>query len=158
MSSSATPDLPWDRPDPFVIEVVVAADQIDALGHANNVHYLDWLQQCAWAHSEARGFDAERMVALGYAMAVRETRMKYIAATYRGDRLLVADWITASDGRLRAQRSFQIIREHDRLTVLRAVIDYVCISIATGKPSRMPEPFVVAYAHDVRPGGENSQR
>lgn len=150
MSSPPAPDLPWDRPDPFVIDVRVAAQHIDELGHTNNVHYLGWLQDCAWAHSTARGVDGARMVALGHAMAVRETRMTYVAATFRGDHLWVGDWITACDGRLRAQRSFQIIRESDRLTVLRAVIDYVCIDVASGRPVRMPAAFVAAYADDVR--------
>lgn len=148
--SSPAAALPWDRDDPFVLEVVVTADQIDALGHTNNVHYLGWLQDCAWAHSEARGVDEALMVELDRAMAVHETRMTYLGATFTGDRLLVGDWITASDGRLRAQRSFQIIREADRTTVLRAVIDYVCIAIGSGRPARMPEPFVHGYASDIR--------
>jgi len=147
MSTSA---LPWDRPDPFVITVDVQASHIDLLGHANNVHYLGWLQQCAWAHSRARGFGERQMVVLGYAMAVRETRMTYLGATHEGDRLWVGDWITASDGRLRAQRSFQIIREADQVTVMRAVIDYVCIRIDSGRPVRMPPEYVAAYAEDVR--------
>ena len=149
MSSSA-PDLPWDRPDPFVVPVDVTPAQIDVLGHTNNVHYLAWLQDCAWAHSCARGVDAELMVALDCAMAVRETRLTYLAATFAGDRLWVGDWITASDRRLRAQRSFQIIRQADRATVLRATIEYVCITIATGRPTRMPEAFRRAYADDLR--------
>lgn len=143
-------ELPWDLADPFVVEVVVNPEQIDVLGHTNNVHYLAWLQDCAWAHSCARGVDAELMVELGCAMAVRETRLTYLGATFAGDALLVGDWITASDGRLRAQRSFQVIRPADRTTVLRAVIDYVCITIASGRPTRMPEAFVRAYADDVR--------
>src|SRR6056297_422228 len=115
--------LPWDRPDPFAIAVDVDAAHIDLLGHTNNVHYLSWLQRCAWAHSTARGIDEQQMVALDHAMVVRETRMTYLAATREGERLWVGDWITASDGRLRAQRSFQIIREEDGATVMRAVID-----------------------------------
>jgi len=149
MSPSNT-DLPWDLADPFVVSIAVAPEQIDALGHTNNVHYLGWLQDCAWAHSNARGVDAELMVTLGLAMAVRETRMTYVGATHAGDLLHIGDWITACDGRLRAQRSFQIIRESDRATVMRAVIDYVCIAIVSGRPTRMPAEFVSAYADDVR--------
>lgn len=152
--TSTVSDMPWDRPDPFVIDVVVEPEQIDLLGHTNNVHYLGWLQDCAWAHSDARGVDGPFMSALGIAMAVRETRMTYLGATFAGDRLRVGDWITACDGRLRAQRSFQIIREADRATILRAVIDYVCIAIDSGRPTRMPTAFVRAYADDLRTGGD----
>jgi acyl-CoA thioester hydrolase len=148
--SSPGPDLPWDLPDPFVVDVVVAPEQIDLLGHTNNVHYLGWLQDCAWAHSDARGVDGDLMSSLGIAMAVRETRMTYLGATFAGDRLWIGDWVTACDGRLRARRSFQIIRDADRATVMRAVIDYVCITIDRGRPTRMPTAFARAYADDVR--------
>lgn len=146
----APQDPAWDRPDPFAIDVVVEPGQIDALGHTNNVHYLAWLQDCAWAHSNARGVDEARMVEIDRAMAVRETSMTYLAATFAGDRLWVGDWITACDGRLRAQRTFQIVREGDGATVLRAQIDYVCIAISSGRPSRMPQTFARAYADDLR--------
>ena len=32
----------------------VAAEEIDALGHANNVAYLQWMQAAALAHSAAQ--------------------------------------------------------------------------------------------------------
>lgn len=150
MARMEPPELTWDRPSPFAVPVDVTDEHIDLLGHTNNVYYLSWLQQCAWAHSRARGWDGPKMVALGYAMAVRDTHMIYLRATFPGDRLWVGDWITACDSRLRAQRTFQIIREADRATVMRAVIDYVCIHIETGKPSRMPPEYVRAYAQDVR--------
>ncbi|MFK7916372.1 MAG: acyl-CoA thioesterase [Pseudomonadales bacterium] len=143
-------DLPWDRPDPFAIAIAVQQVHIDALGHTNNVHYLEWLQQCAWQHSLSRGFGEEQMVALGKAMAVRTTHMDYLGATFKGDTLVVGDWITACDRRLRATRSFQIIRRSDQACVMRAQIDYVCIDIASGKPSRMPPVFKSAYGDDLR--------
>ena len=144
-------ELPWERPDPFVIDVVVEPRHIDALGHVNNVHYLSWLQRCAWAHSTARGFSEEQMVRLDRAMVVRETHMRYLAATFEGDRLCVGDWITASDGRLRATRSFQIFRPRDERLIMQAQIDYVCMRVSDGKPTRMPPEFIAAYADDVRP-------
>lgn len=153
VQSPATLDgqaLPWDRPNPFTVHIEVQPKHIDALGHTNNLHYLDWLQRCAWQHSLDRGFGEAQMVSLGKAMAVRTTRMDYIAATFAGDQLQVGDWITACDRKLRATRSFQIIRHSDQLTVMRAQIDYVCINISTGRPCRMPEVFQHAYGDDLR--------
>ena len=77
-------ELPWERPDPFVIDVVVEPRHIDALGHVNNVHYLSWLQRCAWAHSTARGFSEEQMLRLDRAMVVRETHMPLSCRHVRG--------------------------------------------------------------------------
>ncbi|MGI9323919.1 MAG: acyl-CoA thioesterase [Pseudomonadales bacterium] len=140
----------WDHPDPFVIEITVKPEWIDALGHTNNLYYLDWLQRCAWQHSKHRGFGEQQMVELGKAMAVRETHMRYLRATFAGDQLLVGDWMTACDAKLRATRNFQILRPADRSVIMRAQIDYVCINIESGKPTRMTAEFIRAYADDVR--------
>ncbi len=135
----------WDHPKPFVIPVRVTDDVIDELGHTNNVHYLEWLHQCAWAHSAAVGYPPAEMLATGCAMAVRDVRMSYLQATFAGDQLWVADWLTHNDGRLRATRTFQILRQHDQACVMRATIDYICINVASGRPQRMPPGFVEAY-------------
>lgn len=144
------PDQHWDRPDPFVIQLSVKPKHIDALGHTNNVHYLAWLQTCAWQHSTARGFNEQQMVALDRAMVVRETNMQYLAATFVDDTLLIGDWITSTDRRLRATREFQILRAPCGTCIMRARIDYICMRISTGRPTRMPAEYLAAYADDVR--------
>lgn len=144
-SMPATLEACWDHPDPFVIRHVVDGEDIDALGHTNNVCYLAWLERCAWAHSAAVGFAVDQMLAVNRAMVVRDVSMQYLLATFAGDELYIGDWISACDGRLRARRSFQILRAHDQMTVLRADIDFVCIDVQRGRPTRMPPEFVAAY-------------
>lgn len=142
----------WDRPEPFTIPITVGPEHIDQLGHTNNVHYLSWLDLCAWQHSAAVGLPSKTMLASGCAMVARETRMSYIAATFAGDQLWVADWLVVNDGRLRATRAFQILREPDSVCVMRAEIEYICIKVASGRPHRMPPEFVKAYAVLSQPG------
>jgi len=136
----------WDRPSPFAVPITVGVEHIDELGHTNNVCYLQWLQECAWQHSTAVGFSEKQMAASGYGMAVRETRMFYLAATYPGDSLWVGDWLIKNDGRLRATRAFQILRVADGVCVMRAEVDYICIALDSGKPHRMPKEFVSAFS------------
>ena len=136
----------WDRPNVFAIAVDVSADLIDSLGHTNNVHYLNWLQHCAWHHSAAVGLDTEAMLATGCAMAVRDVRMTYLQATYANDRIWVGDWLIRNDHKLRATRAFQLLREADGACVMRAEIDYICIAVASGRPKKMPPAFVQAYS------------
>ena len=50
------------------------------------MHYLQWLQQCAWAHSAAVGYPPETLLGTGCAMAVREVRMSYLQATFAVER------------------------------------------------------------------------
>jgi acyl-CoA thioester hydrolase len=50
-----------------------------------------------------------------------------------------------ADGRLRAERRFQVIRLPDGTTLARARVDYVCINLDSGRAARMPEIFARAY-------------
>ena len=47
------------------------ADEIDGQGHANNVAYVQWMQDAAVAHSAAQGWPGERYVELGCGWVVR---------------------------------------------------------------------------------------
>ncbi len=142
----------WDLPDPFVMEVTVGPETIDSYGHVNNAVYITWLERCGWAHSEAVGYPESRLIEMRRGMAVRRIDVAYLAACYEGDRVLVADWVVANDGRLHAARRFQIINATRGQVALRGEIHYFCINLDNGRPVRMPEEFVRAY-----PAVENGQ-
>lgn len=135
----------WDHLQPFVLPVTVAADDIDSYGHVNNAVYIRWLADCAWAHSAAVGLPEETCVALRRGMAVRSIHVDLLAAAYLGDELLVADWVTSNDRRLRATRTYQIVNPARNVTLLRGHIDYVCINLDTGRATRMPPEFLERY-------------
>ncbi len=124
----------------------VVADEIDDYAHVNNTIYLQWLDRVAWAHSAQLGLPIERCLELRRGMAVRHTRVDYLEAALLGDSLLIATWLTASDGRLRCSRRFEIVREADDERVLEAESDYFCLNLDSGRPCRYPPQFVSAYA------------
>jgi len=144
-SSIAIDQKNWDYPNPFVITATVQQADIDSYNHVNNSVYIRWLDECARQHSKQVGIDSEQAAELGYGMAVRDSYVSYVRAAYLGDTLLVANWMTHCDGRLRATREFQIVRVGDGALITRAKLDYVCINIKSGKPSRMPPIFVDNY-------------
>ena len=45
----------WDLPDVHQIEVVVAPESIDVLGHVNNTEYLRYMEKIAWQHTQVLG-------------------------------------------------------------------------------------------------------
>lgn len=137
--------MSWDRPAPHVIDLQVAEQDIDGLGHANNAVYVTWLERCAWEHSRALGLGLEEYRALDRAMAVRRHEIDYLASAYLGDRLQLATWIIASDGRLSMRRAFQLWRPADAQTLLRACTTFVCIELSSGRARRMPAAFVEGY-------------
>jgi acyl-CoA thioester hydrolase len=141
--------MSWDLPSPFLHERVAVHTEIDGYGHVNNVVYLAWLDDCAWAHSTVRGVPPELCRRLNRGMAVWRTQVHYIGAAYEGDRVQIATWPVFNDGRLRIDRRFQIRRIADGQTLLRALI-HVCIDLETGRAKRMPPEFATyTVAADV---------
>ncbi|MGM0633176.1 MAG: acyl-CoA thioesterase [Pseudomonadota bacterium] len=130
---------------PHAIDLAVTSDDVDALGHVNNVVYVRWLEYCAWHHSEALGLSLEDYRRLDRAMVVLRHEIDYLAAAFEGDLLRIVTRITESDERLRLVREFIITRISDGLTLLRARSTYVCIALSSGRARRMPPVFLERY-------------
>jgi acyl-CoA thioester hydrolase len=137
--------MAFEHPSPHVIELEVEAQDIDAYDHVNNAVYLAWLDRAAWSHSAALGVPLERCVALRRGMAALRTEIDFVRAALLGDHVRVATWIAASDGRLRVERRFQVMRAADGSTLARARTEYVCINLDSGRAVRMPELFARSY-------------
>ena len=140
----------FDLPAAHVIELQVRPADVDAYEHVNNAVYLTWLDRAAWSHSAALGVPLAQCLALRRGMAAQRIEIDYLRAALAGERVLIATWIVSADGRLRAERRFQIRRASDGATLARARIDYVCISLDTGRAVRMPESFARAYVVTAR--------
>jgi len=132
-------DWQWQLPDPFTRTIRVEDRDVDRLGHANNVVYVQWLEDISWAHIESLGMTWDLQVELGRAMAIVRTEIDYRAAAFAGDELILGTWLTAFDGRLRSSRRFQLVRPADGRTLINAESSHVCIDTRTQKPSRVPQ-------------------
>lgn len=139
-------EIKWDYPGPYSLEVTVAESDTDILGHTNNVSYLRWLEQAAWAHSKALGLDWPEYHRLKRAMVVRRHELDYLAPSFVGDRLIAGTWLSGNDGKLSLWRRYQLLRISDGLTLLRGRTLFVCADLDSGKPRRMPEEFIRGYA------------
>jgi acyl-CoA thioester hydrolase len=137
--------LTWDHPQPFTVDVLVQDTHIDLMRHTNNVIYLQWLEDVAWAHSVALGLGPVEYEALGHGMVVRQHELTYLQPSRLGEHLLLGTWITEVD-RLSLHRHFQFIRVEDGVTVFRGRTHYVCVDIAEGRVRRMPAPFQQVYS------------
>ncbi|MBS1228640.1 MAG: hypothetical protein H6R17_1917 [Proteobacteria bacterium] len=135
----------WDYPQPFTLAVRPGFDDIDGLKHTNNAVYVRWCETVGWAHSKALGLELADYQRLDRAMAIRRGEYDYLLPSVLGDELLLATWLTGSDGKITLERRFQLIRPHDRSTVLRGRWDLVCIEMASGRPRRMPKEFAARY-------------
>ena len=139
-------DCRWDIAAPFYIEIDVEASDIDWLDHVNNTVYARYMERAAWAHTRELGLDWDAYIALDTACVVRHHELDYLSAARLGDRLQVATWIGANDGRVSLWRGFQMRRMSDGRTIFRARTQYVTVCLSNGRPRRMPQVFRDVYA------------
>jgi acyl-CoA thioester hydrolase len=123
----------------FELPLAVAPDDIDALGHVNNVVYLRWAQDAATAHWEAASTPAQQA---GIAWVAIRHEIDYKHPALPGDAVLASTWVGEADS-VRFERFVEILRASDR-KVLAAVRTLWCpISRASGRVTRV-DPAVRA--------------
>lgn len=143
--------MAWDYPNPFVHRVRVGADAIDRMQHVNNVRYLQYLEDTAWAHTEHLGLGWDVYERLGAGVVAHRTEIDYLRAAVLDDELEIGTWCTANDGKLRLERSYQIRRPSDDVTIVRAVTQWISVDLKSGRPKRMPREFAQAYQAILTP-------
>jgi acyl-CoA thioester hydrolase len=137
--------MEWDLPAPHLASVVVAPSDIDAYAHVNNAVYMTWFDRAAWEHSASLGLPIEACLQLDRGMAVLRSVIVYLRAAVCGDTIQIATWLLPAAGKLRVRRRFQVQRESDRATLARADIEYACIELSSGRPTRWPPVFLDRY-------------
>ena len=143
MSQSAGVD--WDLPAPYLALLAVVPADIDAYDHVNNAVYVTWFDRAAWEHSAALGLPLEKCLQLDRGMAILRSVIAYLRPAVLGDTIHVATWLLPADGKLRVRRRFQARREAGGATLVRAEIEYACIELSSGRPTRWPPEFRERY-------------
>jgi acyl-CoA thioester hydrolase len=144
-SQLVTSQPAYDLPNPHLLNLTVDANDIDAYRHVNNAVYVTWCDRVAWDHSTALGLPLERCLELDRGMAVVRTLITYLRPALHNDSLTIATWILPASSRLCVRRRFQIVRMSDAITLARAEIEYVCIELSSGRPTRWPPEFRERY-------------
>jgi len=137
--------LNWMLDSPYVQQWHIDETHIDHYQHVNNVAYLSQLESLAWAHSNALGLQFADYQALNRGMVIKRHELNYHLPTHLGDTLECATWIVFCDSKLTLKRQFQFICPKRNKTVFDAITTFVCVSLDTGAPKRMPQRFVDVY-------------
>jgi acyl-CoA thioester hydrolase len=121
----------------YRFEFDVPEDVIDQNGHANNVAYVQWMQDAAVRHFLAAG-GASAMAAAGGTWVVRSHKIEYLGPVYAGDRLQVCTWVV-NYRRVRSLRRYDFIRSADGATVARGETEWVFVDAESRRPMAIPE-------------------
>lgn len=144
LRTDAGEPIALDVPDPFLYEVLATQADTDEQGHVNNAVYPRWMDQAAYAHSCAVGYDWTAYQRLGACFVVRRHEIDYLDMAFVGDRLVVATWPCQME-RFRALRRHQIVRPSDGRTLVRALTTWIYTDLATRRPRRMPPVLIAAF-------------
>jgi len=114
--------------EPYTIPITVRADDIDELGHVNNVVYLRWVQEAAIAHWRVLA-TPEQQAAIAWVVARHEIDYKHAAKL--GDGITARTWVGVASRRT-FERHTEILRV-DGKRLARARTMWVPIDFRTGK-------------------------
>ena len=132
----------------YQVELTVPAAAVDRNGHANNVAYVQWMQDAAIDHATAAGCTALTHD-LGASWVVRTHRIEYLAPAFAGDAVAVATWV-ADFGRVRSLRRYKFVRTTDQAVLAHGETDWVFVDAATGRPRTIPDEIRNAFARLAR--------
>jgi acyl-CoA thioester hydrolase len=130
--------------DVFQYPHTVRDDEIDELGHANNVVYVAWMQAAALAHTAALGWPAERYQRLGVGWVARSHSIEYLRPAMAGDELIIETRV-ADMKKATSTRHYRVIRRSDGELLATAQTHWAFVNYATGKPTRIPPEIAAAF-------------
>ena len=119
----------------FAHEFVVPAAAIDALGHANNVEYVRWVQDVAGAHWQAI-CPPDKQDA--YSWVVREHRIRYRQPAFASETLRATTWVGDTSGAT-SVRHTRLTRAADDVLLCEAETTWVLLDPKSGRPVRVTE-------------------
>jgi acyl-CoA thioester hydrolase len=118
-------------PEHHEIRIEVQKDDIDMLGHVNNVVFLRWVQDAAVAHWQAAAAPADQEALL---WVVLRHEIDYKRPAFLDDEILARTWV-GSASRRAFERHTELLRSTDSKLLARARTVWCPIDRRTGKPT-----------------------
>lgn len=134
-----------EHPETYHHKFLVKPEHIDAMKHVNNVVYLQWAQDVAYAHwvSKAPSDIQER-----YKWVVLKHEIEYKSPAFLGDELLAKTWVHDYHG-VKSTRIVQIIRTKDSRLLAEAKTLWCLLNAANNRPTRIAEEIVKIFIAEV---------
>lgn len=122
------------------ITIPVRTYELDSYNHVNNAVYLNYLEYSRMEFLRLVGFDYASLAAEGYMLYVSHVDIHYRYSARLGD-ILSIEVSPIKLGKLSGVFA-QIIRNQDGVVCAEAKVTWGCVD-KTGKPSKMPEKYMV---------------
>jgi acyl-CoA thioester hydrolase len=117
----------------FEINIKVSENDIDELGHVNNIIYLRWVQEAAVAHWKAAATEEQQKNIL---WVIKRHEIDYKGPALLGDGIIAGTWVGEAS-ELVFERHTEILRSPDRKLLAKARTFWIPINSKTGRPIRV---------------------
>ena len=125
-------------PPAFAHRIMAREEDIDELGHVNNLNYLRWMLEAATGHWELYKAEASPESVEGVAWVVMRHELDYFAPAFVGEAVDVFTWVPTATP-LTCDRYYEVVRVRDGALLARGTSSYCVVDAATGKPRRLGE-------------------
>ncbi|GHN02751.1 thioesterase [Cytophagales bacterium WSM2-2] len=117
----------------FEWPITIKSEDIDELGHVNNVVYLRWVQEVASAHWQSKAMKA---ITDQHLWVVLRHEIDYLRPALIDDRITGQTWVSSMDG-VKSVRHVKFIA--NGVDVAQATTVWCLLDAATIKPKRIGE-------------------
>jgi len=119
--------------------------ETDAAGVVHHAAYLPWFEEGRSELSRQVGAPYSELEKRGVDLVVVKVEARYRVAARYDDQVVV--WTRLSEvGSRRCVFTYQVVREADGELLVTGSTEHVALSRASGRPTRIPEPFLSRYA------------
>ncbi len=139
-----SPDPPVPR---FELPIAIAPEDIDELGHVNNVVYLRWIQDVAIAHWRAAATQGQQAEVAW--VAIRH-EIDYKHPTVLNDAVVARTWVGTADA-VRFERHTEIVRAVDQKVLARGRTLWCPIKRETGRLTRVSDDLRRVFSIPTQP-------
>ena len=127
---------------PFEMDIHVRPEDIDKLGHVNNVIYLKWVQDVATSHWNAASPNGHNPTSVIWVVIQHEIRYKQ--PTYLGDVVTARTWIGKAKRRF-FERNTELLRKSDGTLLAKAITLWTPVDKETGKSVAIGEDVLAMF-------------
>lgn len=124
---------------------VITPDDVDELGHVNNVRWVQFVAELAVAHASLRGSDLDTMRQQGALWIVRRHEIDYRRPALPGEEIVEETWVHAMSG-AKSDRRSRFTRASDGALLVEAVSIWAYVDAKTLRPARIPEALRARFA------------
>lgn len=128
-----------DQKKIFTLPITTMQDEIDELGHVNNVVYLRYVQDAAQAHWNAV---APASLRQQFFWIVLRHEIDYFKPAFLGNNLMARTWVSSFEG-VKSVRHVEILFNENRLS--SATTLWCLMDRKTKRPTRIREEILSVF-------------